>query len=118
MFPCTVVQIAAFVAQSSSQDGKLLPSYGAGVIVKQVSPPAAMDGPITGEAFAAAKTGAESARLPKARQRARRRRRDIQTHAYNQRGCPLVARELVNRDNTIAAAFGREAWTYAAASRP
>jgi hypothetical protein len=31
---------------------------------------------------------------------------------------PLVAREFRNREYTIATAFGRKAWTYAAASRP
>jgi hypothetical protein len=31
---------------------------------------------------------------------------------------PLVAREFRNRNETIATAFSREAWTYAAASRP
>ena len=31
---------------------------------------------------------------------------------------PLVAREFRNRNETIATAFSRKAWTYAAASRP
>lgn len=37
--------------------------------------------------------------------------------AKPQRFNPLVARELMNRTETIATAFGREAWTYTAASR-
>lgn len=110
---CIPVHEAFRAAQSASQLGRVEPSDG-GNIEKHASPVARAKlfswATVADEQSVTNKTLMQMS-LKELAERKRMQLRLERNRTANQKNYPLVAREFINRGETIATAFSREAWT-------